>query len=237
MLEKLGFRSDIAGNGREAVQMHAAGRYEAIFMDCQMPELDGYQATAEIRRREAGARHTPIIAMTAHTLLGDRERCLASGMDDYIGKPVRTADLADVIARVLSADEPDPRRTPPPPLVADRAAPLVDPSRLTDVFGDDHAAKTNLMAQFLAQARRTIDDIGGAARSGDDEEIAQLAHGLKGSAAAVGAERVSRLAARLSDEPRLRSADDVERQRSELEAALDATDKELMLTSKAQITG
>jgi CheY-like chemotaxis protein len=102
MLEKRGFCVDVAPNGREAVRMHESGDYHLIFMDCQMPELDGYAATAEIRGHEARLRHTPIIAMTASTCPGDRERCLAAGMDDYLEKPVRQAVLSAAIARALA---------------------------------------------------------------------------------------------------------------------------------------
>ena len=109
LLEKRGFSVDIAADGREAVEMHRHGRYAAIFMDCQMPGLDGFQATAEIRRGEGSLRHTPIIAMTANAMEGDRERCLEAGMDDYIGKPVRSRLLDEVLARVPALC------TPPPP--------------------------------------------------------------------------------------------------------------------------
>jgi CheY-like chemotaxis protein len=87
LLQKRGFTVDLAGNGREALDRHAQNRYEAIFMDCQMPDVEGYEATAEIRRREGARRHTPVIAMTASTMKGDRERCLDAGMDHYIGSP------------------------------------------------------------------------------------------------------------------------------------------------------
>jgi CheY-like chemotaxis protein len=101
LLEKRGFVVDVASNGRDALDRHELVPYDAIFMDCQMPELDGYAATAEIRRREGSARHTPIIAMTASTMLGDRERCLLAGMDHYMGKPLRAAALDEVISRAL----------------------------------------------------------------------------------------------------------------------------------------
>jgi PAS domain S-box-containing protein len=102
MLEQRGFRVDLAANGREAVRMVEAGDYDVIFMDCQMPELDGYAATREIRRAETDGAHTQIIAMTANALKGDRDRCLAAGMDDYLGKPLRSVDLETAIARALA---------------------------------------------------------------------------------------------------------------------------------------
>jgi len=106
MLHKRGYTVEVANNGREAVQMLASGDFQAVLMDCQMPELDGYQATAAIRRGESAGRHTPIIAMTAHSMLTDRETCLAAGMDDYVSKPVRSADLDAVLLRWLPANEP-----------------------------------------------------------------------------------------------------------------------------------
>ena len=109
MLEKHGFCVDIAANGREGVEMHERGSYELILMDCQMPVLDGYEATAAIRLHEKPPRHTPIVAMTASTLRGDRERCLAAGMDYYVGKPIRRRELEEALARALgdgSGDDP-----------------------------------------------------------------------------------------------------------------------------------
>ncbi len=124
MLEKLGYEVQIAGDGREALALHASGRYAAILMDCQMPELDGYAATQEIRAREAGGRRTPIIAMTAHTMQGDRDKCIAAGMDDYLGKPLRSDSLRVTVARAVASSpahgepptqrDPSPRRVAPP---------------------------------------------------------------------------------------------------------------------------
>ncbi|MCC6342733.1 MAG: response regulator [Bryobacterales bacterium] len=102
ILENFGARVDVAANGKEAVQLADRLPYDAIFMDCQMPEMDGYEATTEIRRRELGRRRTPIVALTAHGASGDRERCFASGMDDYLSKPVDVNDIRNLLV-ALSA--------------------------------------------------------------------------------------------------------------------------------------
>ena len=103
LLEQRGFVVDTANDGREAIVMHARNVYDAIFMDCQLPEINGYEATREIRRREGTKRHTPIIAMTASTLPSDRERCIEAGMDYHIGKPVRPTALDHVMARAIAS--------------------------------------------------------------------------------------------------------------------------------------
>ena len=97
MLEKMGYRVDVASNGQEAVAAHQRTPYPLIFMDCQMPEVDGFEATALIRKMEGRSAHTPIVAMTANAMQGDRERCLAAGMDDYVAKPIRPKDLQTVL--------------------------------------------------------------------------------------------------------------------------------------------
>jgi len=99
MLEKLGCQVDVAGDGQKAVEISARGGHHLILMDCQMPEMDGYQATAEIRRSEGSGRHLPIIALTANAMKGDREKCLAAGMDDYASKPMKLDTLRGVLDR------------------------------------------------------------------------------------------------------------------------------------------
>ena len=105
MLQRLGHRADAAQNGIEALAALKTARYDAILMDCQMPEMDGFEATREIRLREGSERHTPIVAMTANAMAGDRAACLAAGMDDYVSKPVRLADLADALLRWVPRDQ------------------------------------------------------------------------------------------------------------------------------------
>jgi PAS domain S-box-containing protein len=102
LLERCGFRAHAVNDGLEALVALATTRYDAVLMDCQMPVLDGYEATQELRRREHGTDHTPVIAMTAHAMLGDRERCLDAGMDDYLTKPIRHTDLSATLRRWIS---------------------------------------------------------------------------------------------------------------------------------------
>ena len=118
---------DLAEDGRQAVALALAGKYDVIVMDCFMPEMDGYEATAEIRKRQtqAGLPRVPIIALTANALPEDREKCLAAGMDDYLSKPVRKEDLQAAFAR-FGFDQNALLTTPPStrsaaPVVADES--------------------------------------------------------------------------------------------------------------------
>src|SRR5205823_2364699 len=109
LLEKQGHSVVIAHNGREAVDTWARGRFDLILMDVQMPELDGMEATGVIRELEnATDRRTPILAMTAHAMKGDRERCLSAGMDGYVSKPIRSEELFAAIAALVQAEPPPP---------------------------------------------------------------------------------------------------------------------------------
>ena len=104
MIEKLGYRVDVAGDGREAVEALERIPYAVVFMDCHMPVMDGFQATHAIRRREGGGRRTPIVAMTANAMQEDRVRCLEAGMDDFISKPVASKSLAETLNRWMPPD-------------------------------------------------------------------------------------------------------------------------------------
>jgi CheY-like chemotaxis protein len=108
MLQRLGFLPEVVSHGLDAVRAARETDYDAILMDCQMPEMDGYQATAEIRRSRGAGRWIPIIALTANAMEGDREKCLEAGMDDYLAKPFSLKALGDVLDRWASKREPVP---------------------------------------------------------------------------------------------------------------------------------
>ncbi|HWP83749.1 MAG TPA: response regulator, partial [Terriglobia bacterium] len=101
LLSKIGCETVEAATGLEALAAWTREEFDLVLMDCRMPEMDGYEATREIRRREQGKRRTPIIAVTANAMAGDREECLAAGMDDFIAKPVHLEELARIVSRVL----------------------------------------------------------------------------------------------------------------------------------------
>lgn len=101
ILELMDFTVEIAENGREALEKFEAGSFDAILMDIQMPEMDGYQATAAIREKEDASNRIPIIALTANALSGDREKCLAAGMDDYLSKPVEAVKLEEILKKYI----------------------------------------------------------------------------------------------------------------------------------------
>jgi len=203
LLGKRGLRTQIASNGREAIEMAAAGDYAAIFMDCHMPELDGYETTRAMRRAERGSR-VPIIAMTALSMPGDRERCLAAGMDDYLAKPIRTEQLEEVIARWIGVDG-APGGQGEGGEGGDRAS--EGDATQVEILDAETVAQleqtltpkmcAQVMQTFDEQLDRCIAEIEVAAAHGDQAEMRRISHLLKGSSATFGAVRLREACMRL----------------------------------------
>ncbi|NOT22106.1 MAG: response regulator [Nitrospiraceae bacterium] len=199
MLEKLGYQSDIAENGQEALAALAKGSYAVILMDCQMPLVDGFEATRLIRQKEAavqessaanhtGTHHIPIIAVTANAMAGDRERCLAAGMDDYLTKPLRKEDLRTTLDRwipvsiqlqveqaVDAGHNEEEKSSRYLPVIFDTTAMLRN-------IGGDTALMEDLIALFLQRYQTLLEGIRIALTDGDRRAVEQAAHLLKGTA-------------------------------------------------------
>jgi CheY-like chemotaxis protein len=178
-------RVTAVSNGREAVDKAAKQVFDLVLMDVQMPEMDGFQATAAIRERERKTGvHVPIIAMTAHAMPGDRERCLDAGMDAYLPKPLRIDDLVVTIARFFGPDATPPvTPTPRAPASDDRPnAPSVDEAALLADFGQNRKVLREVISVFLTDAPSYVNRIRSAAASNDAVAIAAASHALKGSA-------------------------------------------------------
>jgi two-component system, sensor histidine kinase and response regulator len=182
MLAKRGYAADVVANGREALAALDRERHVAVLMDVQMPELDGYETTRRMRAEEDGAPRVPIIAMTAGALEGDREAALAAGMDDYLPKPLRPDQLDAVLERWLGAPaEPAP------------AEPILDDSRIRNFRENYPDIVDRLVALFADSTPPLLEEIGAAARDGDDDQVRKLAHKLKSSCDNVGATRMAAL--------------------------------------------
>jgi two-component system, sensor histidine kinase and response regulator len=205
MLEKRGFAVDCAGDGREALDALEAGPYAIVFMDCQMPELDGYAATGRIREREAavgGAGRLPVVAMTAHAMQGDRERCLAAGMDDYLAKPLRSEALDAVLERWLGTPPAAPAAAEPAATPAgDAADALVDEARMATFKRDYPEIVPQLVALFVDGTPPLLADLRTAAQAGDAQAVRRGAHKLKGSCQNIGATWLATLARELEADP------------------------------------
>jgi len=209
VLAALGYRADVVANGIEAVAAVGRVPYAAILMDCQMPEMDGYEAAQEIRRREGSARHTPIIALTADILKDARAKSLSAGMDDYVTKPLNPEQLAAALARwlpsaaALKSQKSQKSRTgaadPQPAGAIDRQ--VLDGHALDGLRKVERAGAPGLVKKvtdlFLEDTPRQLTDLLDSAQRGDCARLAKLAHTLKGSAANLGAREMVRVCGEL----------------------------------------
>jgi CheY-like chemotaxis protein/HPt (histidine-containing phosphotransfer) domain-containing protein len=223
ILSRIGYSPDVAVDGFEAVRSASQVPYDLILMDCQMPGMDGFEATRKLRDLEGDKRHVAIVALTANATAADRDQCLAAGMDDYLAKPVRSAELRETMARWL--DHPQSTGDAGPvdganstalvtqagsKVLSSGAMPLLDLEAMTEIRslnledGEDMLAP--LVDLFLEQAAKQISAIEMAIQNRDAEALGNVAHSLKGAARNVGAYAMGEIAAELEQRGRAGSA-------------------------------
>jgi CheY-like chemotaxis protein/HPt (histidine-containing phosphotransfer) domain-containing protein len=200
LLEHLGHEVDIVGNGRSAVEAVSSGDYDLVIMDLQMPEMDGFEATARIRHlSDQGVRRVPILALTAAAMKGDRERCLQAGMDGYVSKPVDLRSLAAAIADVSTAEAPaDPVAAAEPRGVIDGSG-AVDWSAAAERVPGGERGLRETVRLLLAEVPALRAEIEAAVAAGEAERLRRAAHTLRSSADLFGAAALARLARELEE--------------------------------------
>ncbi len=191
LLGKHGHLVDVANNGQECVRQYQAGQYDVILMDVQMPEMDGLEATRVIRQLELerGTR-TPIIAMTAHAMPGDRERCIEAGMDDYLAKPIRVRALMQALGRIVEETSAVDRDGP-------AATPMIDWHDAMETVGGDRELLCELIDVFVEERDNMMGEIRGALEVADVLELRRSAHALKGALHHLGAKTTAATARQL----------------------------------------
>jgi CheY-like chemotaxis protein/HPt (histidine-containing phosphotransfer) domain-containing protein len=185
-LALLGYASDVASNGSEALERWRSGDYALLLTDLNMPEMDGYELSVAIRAEEKGSRHLPIFALTANALKGEAERCRVAGMDDFLSKPMPLADLEAMLGKWLPASRPSPG-VPAEPTPLDPTYEPVDVSVLKALVGDDPAIIQDFLHDFRISAAKIAVELKAACMEGQAGQTAALAHKLKSSARSVGA--------------------------------------------------
>jgi CheY-like chemotaxis protein len=200
MLSRLGYRSDVAANGIEVLEALRRQPYDLVFLDIQMPEMDGLEAAHRIREEWGRTKGPRLVAMTASAMKGDRDECLAAGIDDYVSKPVQIASLQKALMESRKRDlEPSQHRQ------AGGAGASIDMSALAGLrqYQEDGCPDivTELIGLFLDEAPKKIDAMEGAVARGEFEVLKKIAHTLKGTSASIGARRLSALCAWIETVP------------------------------------
>jgi CheY-like chemotaxis protein len=194
----MGLRVEIAENGRFALEKLAKQRYAVVFMDCQMPELDGFDTTRLVRNGADGVLDpmVPVVAMTAHALKGDRERCLEAGMDDYMTKPLDLSDLRNKIRRWIPSHELRPSRASDSSSSAIPDSIFEEGTLLGRVLGDAEVARMAIQA-FLDEAPGRLEAAQEAQRKGQIGVVRDNAHALKGACGNIGCKQMAKCASDL----------------------------------------
>ena len=203
ILKKLGHSVVLANNGKEALSLLAVETFDLVLMDLQMPEMDGLSATKCIRAQEQGSdAHLPIIAMTAHAMKGDRERCLAGGMDEYVSKPVQVKELRDAISIALGSNRQSGSIRPEQleeKVVRPPDPNLWNPSVTLEKLGGDESLLHDVVDIFLAETPKKIAALRLAIQQNDADTVEKTAHSLKGELGYLGLLKISQMARELED--------------------------------------
>src|ERR1019366_4750770 len=189
IVQQLGYQPDLAGNGREALEMLDAKPFDFIFMDVMMPEMDGLEATRLLRKRQMIGGYNNyqsriiIVAMTAHAMQGDREKCIAAGMDDYLAKPVRPKDVREMVERWGGKIMPEAKTLATAPDAQASAEPTVDMDRMTDLTDGNADSLRELVDMFLKQTHKQFAQIEAAIRDDKADDVRRVAHSCAGASA------------------------------------------------------
>lgn len=205
LLTKLGFKNiDLAENGREALNKIEAKDYDLVLMDCQMPEIDGYQATTKLREKEAlSDKHLPVIALTANAMVGDRQKCLKAGMDDYLSKPIKPNKLMNMIMHHVKTEtiqqtsfkQSEKASVKNKKSTACDANPPVDMEHFNMFTDGDPNEEKELLDLFFKQAELSMGELKSASEKSDHRAWEKAAHRLKGAAANLGAANLAQICA------------------------------------------
>ena len=192
ILQQIGYQPDLAGNGREALEALDRKPYDFIFMDVMMPELDGHEATRLLRRRQMVGgqpnydQRIVVVAMTAHAMAGDREKCLAAGMDDYLSKPVRPKDVRDMVEKWAGQFLSESKPSEPKPPETSLNEPPVDMDRMTDLTDGNNDSLRELVDMFFKQTNQQMVQMQAAIRDSKAEDVRRVAHSCAGASATLG---------------------------------------------------
>ena len=212
LLRNYGCTVRVAGDGEEALSVLEKDTFDIVFMDCQMPHMDGFNATREIRSREAsGGRHVPVIAMTAHAMKGDRERCIDAGMDDYISKPIDPEMMGRALRKYLPVE----KVNEVAPVVEEVHAhveqnievPVLDIDQAMRVTGGKQSMLKRIATVFLQHMPNRMEELMEAVQHGDAAEMARLAHSIHGASASLGGKRLCEAARQLEEHARKGNCD------------------------------
>ena len=222
LLGKLRYHADTADNGLEAMNAVTTHSYDVILMDIQMPEMDGYETTQAIRRLKSSATRpdVPIIAMTAHAMKGDREKCLDAGMDDYLSKPIRLHELGEAIARWTASEAPAPVEPPAGQVCSPTA--IFDRAGLLSRLDGDADFLDELLKTFLDNAPQRVAALEQAIASGSVPEVRLITHTIRGAAANLGASRLQAAADELERAAEAGDLSGADRMAAAIRAELDS---------------